>query len=97
VNSPLPLAEFLDTIKKMYEGSENPIVYKIVKIPARYDGSESVVCGTEITWNYDDLCIKMFDLNVSGWEISSEISGEAQTSIMGSIYNVVTIRMVRTI
>ena len=96
MNSP-SLAEFLDTIKKMYGGSENQIVYKIVKIPSRYNGSASVVCDTEIAWKYDDLCVKMFDLDVSGWEISSEISGEAQTSNMGSIYNVVTIRMARTI
>ena len=46
----LPVAEFLDRIKKMYGGSKHQIVYKIVKIPARYDGSESVVCDTEIAW-----------------------------------------------
>jgi hypothetical protein len=93
----LPLAEFLDTIKKMYEGSENPIVYKIVKIPARYDGSESVVCDTEVAWKYDDLCVKMFDLDVSGWEISGEFPYEVQNLYIGGDFTVVTIRMTRTI
>ena len=93
----IDIPELLDEIKEMYVGSEIPTEYLIVKISTIYDGSMSVVCGNEIAYNYDDLCVKMFDLNVSGWEISSEISGEAQTSIIGSSYNVVTIRMVRTI
>lgn len=92
-----PLAEFLDGIRKMYGGSQNPTVYKIVKIPARYDGSESVVCDTEVAWKYDDLCVKMFDLDVSGWEISGESSCELKNIIMGNNFNVVTIRMTRTI
>lgn len=96
MNSP-SMAEFLDTIKKMYGGSENQIVYKIVKIPARYDGSESVVCGTEIAWRYDDLCVKLFDLDVSGWGIWGEITCSPFTLLPSGIYNVVTIRMVRTI
>lgn len=91
------MAEFLDTIKKMYGGSKNQIVYKIVKIPARYDGSESVVCDTEIAWKYDDLCVKMFDLDVSGWEISGEFSCELQNFILGSSFTLVTIRTTRTI
>lgn len=92
-----PIAEFLDRLKAMYEGSENPTVYKIVKISSRYDGSVSVVCDTEIAYDYEDLCVKMFDLDVSGWEISPEITSEAQNTIIGSICNVVTIRMTRTI
>ena len=96
MNSP-SIAEFLDRIKEMHEGSENSIVYKIVKIPARYDGSASVVCETEIAYGYEDLCVKMFDLDVFGWVISGEISSEAQNTIIGTIYNVVTIRMTRTI
>lgn len=91
------MAEFLDRIKKMYGGSQNPIVYKIVKIPARYDGSESVVCDTEVAWKYDDLCVKMFDLDVSGWEISGEFTDELQNIILGNNFTVVTIRMTRTI
>ena len=97
MNSPLPLEEFLDGIKEKYGGSENPIVYKIVKIPARYEGSASVVCDTEIAWKYDDLCVKMFDLDVSGWEISGEFACELQNSIFGGNFTVVTIRMTRTI
>ena len=97
MNSPLPLAEFLDMIKEKYGGSENPILYKIVKIPARYDGSASVVYDTEIAWKYDDLCVKLFDLDVSGWEISAEIACELQNIIFGNNFNVVTIRMTRTI
>ena len=92
-----PMAEFLDMIKEMYEGSQNPIVYKIVKILERYDGSASVVCDTEIAWKYDDLCVKMFDLDVSGWEISGETSSEVQNMYIGGIFNVVTIRMTRAI
>ena len=96
MNSP-PMAEFLDLIKDRYEGSGNPIVYKIVKILARYDDSASVVCDIEIAWKYDDLCVKMFDLDVSGWEISEGINSEAQNSNIGTIYNVVTIRVTRMI
>ena len=93
------MAEFLDMIKERYEYSENPTVYKIVKIPVRYDGTMSVLYDTEIVYDYDDLCVKMFDLDVSGWEISEGIHGEAQNSINGSgiVFNVVTIRMTRTI
>ena len=72
-------------------------MYKIVKIPAGYDGSASVVCDTDIVYDYDDLCVKMFDLDVSGWEISDGIVSEAQNSNIGTIYNVVTIRMARMI
>lgn len=97
MNSP-SIAEFLDRIKEMYEGSGNPIVYKIIKIPARYDGSASVVCDTEIVWKYDDLCVKMFDLDVFGWVISGEIGIEVNKNLyMKGIFNVVTIRMTRTI
>ena len=99
MNSP-PVAEFLDRLKEMYEGPENSTIYKIVKIPARYDGSMPVVCETEIAYDYEDLCVKMFDLDVHGWEISegvASISSGAQNTIIGSICNVVTIRMTRTI
>lgn len=96
MNSP-SMAEFLDRIKEMYGGSHNPIVYKIVKIPVRYDGSASVVCDTEIVWKYDDLCVKMFVLDVSGWEISERIDSEVQNLYIGGIFNVVTIRMTRMI
>lgn len=91
------MAEFLDMIKERYEGSELPPLYKIVKIPIRYDGSMSVVCETVIAYDYEDLCVKMFDLDVSGWEISEEISSEVQNSFLGNNFNVVTIRMTRTI
>ena len=97
MNSPPPMAEFLDMIKERYEDSENPTVYKIVKIPTRYDGSTPVLCDTDIAWEYDDLCVKMFDLDVSGWEISAEIACELQNIIFGNNFNVVTIRMTRTI
>ena len=73
-----PMAEFLDMIKERYEGSELPSLYKIVKIPIRYDGSMSVVCETVIAYDYDDLCVNLFDLDVSGWEISGETSSEVQ-------------------
>lgn len=96
MNSP-PMAEFLDMIKERYEGSAIQTLYKIVKIYARHDGSMSVVCETVIAYDYDDLCVKMFDLDVSGWEISEEISGEAQNSHFGDVLHVVTIRMTRTI
>lgn len=91
------MAEFLDIIKETYEGSEFPAVYKIVKIHARYDGSMSMVCDTEIVWKYDDLCVKMFDLDVSGWYISEGIAREVQNMYIGGIFNVVTIRMTRMI
>ena len=93
----IDIPELLDEIKEMYVGSEIPTEYLIVKISTIYDGSMSVVCGNEIAYNYDDLCVKMFDLDVSGWEISGRITGEVKTPVFGSMYNVVTIRMARTI
>lgn len=96
MNSP-PLAEFLDKIKAKYEGSEIPTEYLIVKISTIYDGSMSVVCGNEIAYNYDDLCVKMFDLDVYGWKISDEGVDAVRHLACGSIYNVVTIRMTRMI
>ena len=96
MNSP-SMAEFLDMIKERYEGSEIPAVYKIVKIHAKYDGSTSVVCDIEIVHDYEDLCVKMFDLDVSGWEISKRIVSKVYNTHIGSIYNGVTIRMARTI
>ena len=93
MNSP-SMAEFLDKIKETFEGSEIPAMYKIVKIPAIYDGSMSVVCNTEIVYDYEDLCVKMFNLDVLGWEIFEEITSETQKNIyLGSIYNMVTIRL----
>ena len=91
------MAEFLDRIKKMYGGSQNPVMYKIVKIPVRYDGLASVVCDTEIVWEYDDLCVRLFDLDVSEWEISERIASEVQNMYFGGIFNVVTIHMTRMI
>ena len=96
MSSPPPMAESLDYIKDKYEGFGNPTAYRIVKIPLRYDGTMSVVCDTEIAWKYDDLCIKMFDLDISGWEISGGITSGVQ-NIVGYLYNVVTIRMTRNI
>ena len=94
MNSP-PMAEILEMIKEKYGGSENSIVYKIVKISTRC--STSVLCDTEIVWKYDDLCVKMFDLDISGWEISEQISDEVQNRYLGSSFNLVTIRMTRAI
>jgi hypothetical protein len=91
------MAEILDMIKEKYEGSIIPTIYRIVKIRARYDDSISMLCDMEIAWNYDDLCVKMFDLDVSGWEISEGITEEAQKSNTETIYNEVTIHMTRTI
>jgi len=91
------MAEFLDMIKERYEGSEIPAVYNIVKVPTRCDGSDFVVCEIENAYDYDDLCVKMFDLDVSGWEISDGISSETQNTYIGNIYNVVTIHMTRMI
>ncbi len=97
MNFPPSMAEFLDMIKERYWDSEIPTLYKIVKVPARYDGSTFVVCETEIAWKYEDLCVKMFDLDISGWEISEGITEEAQNSSIGSesIFRVVTIHMTR--
>ena len=99
MNSPPPMAEFLDMIKERYEGCKLPLLYKIVKIPARYDGTTFVVCETEIVYNYEDLCVKMFDLDVSGWEISEGIADEEWNSSIGSesLFRVVTIHMTRSI
>ena len=95
MNSP-PIAEFLDMIKEMtQEDSMISTMYKIVKTPSGYYDSMSVVCDTEIVYGYDDLCVRMAALDVSGWAISGGFTGAA--FVAGSIYNVVTIHMTRVI
>jgi hypothetical protein len=57
----------------------------------------SVVYDTEIVDNYDDLCVRMAALDVSGWEIAEGITSEAQRLNTVGAYNVVTIHMTRVI
>ena len=90
--------EALDRIKMIVKSSAMQHVltkYRIVKVPARYDGTQSVVCDTEVVHDYDDLCAKMFDLDVSGWMIS-DVKAEAVrlVSNLSPSALVVTIRMV---
>lgn len=62
--------ELLDKIKEKYEDDlDKPIsMYKLVL--QSYFG-DSPVCSIEeenvLEW--DDLCVRMFDLDVSGWEV----------------------------
>ena len=62
--------ELLDRIKEKYEDDlDKPIsMYKLVL--QSYFG-DSPVCSIEeehvLEW--DDLCVRMFDLDVSGWEV----------------------------
>lgn len=66
--------ELLDQIKEKYEGTVNddlgkPIsMYKLVL--QSYFG-DSPVCSIkeEHVLEYDYLCVRMFDLDVTGWEV----------------------------
>ena len=66
--------DLLDEIKEKYEGTVNddfgkPIsMYRLVL--QSYFG-DSPVCSIkeEHVLEYDDLCVRMFDLDVSGWEV----------------------------
>ena len=66
--------ELLDAIKEKYEGTVNddlgkPIsMYKLVL--QSYSG-DSPVCSIEEenVLEYDDLCVRLFDLDVSGWDV----------------------------
>ena len=89
---PATVAEALDAIEEIVESSPvKYVVYLIVKVPARYDGSLSVVCDVEIVKDdYDVLCVKLFDLDVSGWRIL-DVSAKMQEYMR---FLVVTIRVV---
>ena len=89
-----PMAEFLDMIKERCEFLEHRTWYKIVKFRGQYDGTESVVCDAELAWTYDELCVKMFDLDVAGWVL---LRGPEFSELRAPPHNLVTIYMTRTI
>ena len=62
--------EILDRIKAKYEdGPDKPIaMYKLV-LQSGADGFNVCFTEEEHVLEYDDLCVRMFDLDVSGWEI----------------------------
>ena len=97
MNSPPSIADVLDMIKERYEGSGISTVYRIVMTPTRYEVSDYPICYTEIVDNYDDLCVKLFKLDVSGWEIYGGITSAARRLNTVDAYNLVTICMARVI
>jgi hypothetical protein len=66
--------ELLDKIKEKYEGTVNddlgkPIsMYKLV-LQSGADGFNLCFTDEEHVLEYDDLCVRMFELDMSGWEV----------------------------
>ena len=62
--------ELLDRIKAKYEDDlDKPIsMYKLV-LQSYFGDSPTCSIEEEHVLEYDDLCVRMFDLDVSGWEV----------------------------
>ena len=62
--------ELLDRIKVKYEDDlDKPIsMYKLV-LQSYFDDSPICSIKEEHVLEYDYLCVRMFDLDVSGWEV----------------------------
>ena len=62
--------ELLDEIKEKYEDDmDKPIsMYKLV-LQSYFEDSPVCSIKEEHVLEYDYLCVRMFDLDVSGWEI----------------------------
>ena len=62
--------ELLDEIKVKYEDDlDKPTaMYKLV-LQSGADGFNLCFTEEEHVLEYDDLCVRMFDLDVSGWEV----------------------------
>ena len=62
--------DLLDAIKAKYEDAlDKPIsVYRLV-LQSGADGFNLCFPDVEHVLEYDDLCARMFDLDVSGWEV----------------------------
>jgi hypothetical protein len=62
--------ELLDKIKAKYENHycKPTITYQLV---LQSCSGDSPICDIdqEYVMRYDDLCVRMFDLDVSGWEV----------------------------
>ena len=62
--------ELLDRIKEKYEDDlDKPIcTYRLV-LQSGDKGSNIHSDKAELVTEYDDLCVRLFDLDVSGWEV----------------------------
>lgn len=68
------IPELLDEIKEKYEGTVNddlgkPVsMYKLV-LQSYFGDSPACSIEEEHVLEYNDLCVRMFDLDVFGWEV----------------------------
>lgn len=94
--------ELLDKIKEKYEGTVNddlgkPIsMYKLV-LQSYFDDSPVCSIKEEHVLEYDYLCVRMFDLDVSGWEVmnvedsTESLFGMNQNETIGFILVTITL------
>ena len=68
----IDVPELLDKIKAKYEDDpDKPIsMYKLVLLSGA-DGFNLCFPEEESILEYDDLCVRLFDLDVSGWEVTN--------------------------
>jgi len=62
--------ELLDRIKEKYEDPDSKSVSMYRLMLQSYSGdSQQCTIAAEHVLEYDDLCARLFDLDVSGWEV----------------------------
>ena len=62
--------ELLDRIKAKYEDDlDKPISMYKLELQSYFGDSPVCSIEEEHVLEYDDLCVRMFDLDVSGWEV----------------------------
>ena len=75
--------DLLDEIKAKYEDGYPDKPISMYKLVLQSYSRDSPVCDIkeEHVLNYEDLCVRMFDLDVSGWEVMNiKDSSESFTS-----------------
>lgn len=82
--------ELLDRIKEKYEDDlDKPIsVYKLV-LQSGADGFNLCFAVEENVLEYDDLCVRLFDLDVSGWEVMNVEDSLESFTDPNNMYDVV--------
>ena len=62
--------ELLDEIKTKYEDdSDKPISMYKLELQSYFEDSPACSIEEEHVLEWDDLCVRMFDLDVSGWVV----------------------------